>query len=86
MYRPPVPESQQAEPERPGIARCDSCGRDEPAADVVAVHRVYVTPAEPGFEDLTEPRIQVVPDLERWCFPCRASYPHQVEGDAEPNL
>jgi hypothetical protein len=63
------------------LARCDSCGRDEPVADVVAVHRVYVTPAERGFEDLTEPRIQVVDEVEGWCFPCRASYPHQVDGD-----
>ena len=71
---------------QPATARCDSCGRDEPAADVVAVHRVYVTPPERGFEDLTEARIQVDDDLEHWCFPCRASYPHQVEGEADPQL
>ena len=53
---------------------------------MVAVHRVYVTPAERGFEDLTEPRIQVVDEVERWCFPCRASYPHQVEGEEQPQL
>lgn len=71
---------------QPPLVRCDSCGRDEPAADVVAVHRVYLTPAEPGFEDLTEPSIQVVDEVERWCFPCRASYPHQVEGEDTPLL
>jgi hypothetical protein len=71
---------------QPATVRCDSCGRDEPPADVVTVHRVYVTPPERGFEDLTEPRIQVVEALERWCFPCRSSYPHQVEGEDEPNL
>jgi len=76
LYREPVADTMP----------CDSCGRDEPAADVVAVHRVYVTPAERGFEDLTEPRIQVVDEVERWCFPCRASYPHQVVGEAEPQL
>ena len=66
--------------------RCDSCGRDEPAADVVAVHRVYVTPAVAGFEDLTDERIDVVEELEHWCFPCRSSYPHQVEGEDQPQL
>ena len=66
--------------------RCDSCGRDEPAADVLAVHRVYVTPAVSGFEDVTDERIEVVPDVERWCFPCRSSYPHQPEGSDAPEL
>ena len=57
--------------------RCDSCGRDEPAADVVPLHRVYVTPALSGFEDITEERIDVVAEVEHWCFPCRTQYPHQ---------
>ena len=62
--------------------RCDSCGRDEPAAEVVAVHRVYVTPAAWD----TEERIDVVAEVERWCFPCRSHYPHQEVGAAEPEL
>jgi hypothetical protein len=62
--------------------RCDSCGRDEPAADVVAVHRVYVTPAAWD----TEERIDVVEEPERWCFPCRTSYPNQPLGQDEPDL
>ena len=65
---------------------CDSCGRDEPAADVLVVHRVYVTPPERGFEDLTEAKVQVVEELERWCASCRATYPHQLEGEDEPLL
>ena len=63
-------------------SRCDSCGRDEPAADVEAVHRVYVTP---GAWD-TEERIDVQDDVERWCFACRSHYPHQLVGAAEPEL
>jgi hypothetical protein len=62
--------------------RCDSCGRDEPAADVEAVHRVYVTPG--SWE--TEERIDVQDDVEQWCFACRSHYPHQPVGAAEPEL
>lgn len=62
--------------------RCDSCGRDEPADDVVTVHRVYVTP---GAWD-TEERIDVQDDTERWCFACRSHYPHQLPGEDEPEL
>lgn len=62
--------------------RCDSCGRDEPAADVEAVHRVYVTP---GSWD-TEERIDVQDDVEHWCFACRSHYPHQLVGAADPEL
>lgn len=53
--------------------RCDSCGRDEPPGDVLAVHRVYLTPAAWD----TEERVEVVPEVERWCFPCRTSYPNE---------
>jgi hypothetical protein len=62
--------------------RCDSCGRDEPDADVLAVHRVYVTPAAWDAEE----RIDVVEDVERWCPSCRSTYPHQLEGNAELEL
>lgn len=72
MYRRPVAET----------IRCDSCGRDEPAADVVEVHRVYVTPAAWDVEE----KIEVVDEVERWCFPCRTSYPNQPVGAAEPDL
>jgi hypothetical protein len=57
---------------------CDSCGRDN--EELVEVYRVYVTPETwdtPG-------RVDVVPDVERWCYVCRAHYPHQlVDGDLE---
>ncbi len=65
---------------------CDSCGRDEPAEDLLAVHRVYVTPGVSDDDDAPPDRVEVVADLERWCFPCRSSYPHQLEGADEPEL
>jgi len=51
--------------------RCESCGGE--ADDVVAVHRVYVTPAAWD----TEEKIEVVDEVERWCSPCRTHYPHR---------
>jgi hypothetical protein len=51
--------------------RCDSCGRDED--DLVAVHRVYVTPESWDAEG----KVDVVDEVERWCFVCRTHYPHQ---------
>jgi hypothetical protein len=62
--------------------RCDSCGRDEPADDVLAVHRAYVTPAAWDQEE----RVDVQAEVERWCFACRSHYPHQEVGAAEPEL
>jgi hypothetical protein len=57
------------------VARCDSCGSD--ADDLAAVHRVYLTPESSGAPG----RVDVCDDVERWCFPCRTSYPHQeVDG------
>jgi hypothetical protein len=53
------------------IGRCDSCG-DEGAA-IVAVHRVYVTPEAWD----TDEKVEVLDEVERWCFPCRTSYPHE---------
>jgi hypothetical protein len=59
----------------PGSGSCESCGA--PADDLVRVHRVYVTPEAWD----TEERVEVVDEVERWCFPCRSSYPHRaVEG------
>ena len=55
------------------MTSCDSCGRDDPEADVLAVHRVYVTPAAWD----TEERADVQDEVEHWCFPCRTHYPHQ---------
>jgi hypothetical protein len=53
------------------VGRCDSCG-DDPV-EVVAVHRAYVTPEAWD----TEGKVEVLDEVERWCFPCRTSYPHQ---------
>jgi hypothetical protein len=54
---------------------CDSCG--DRTTDVVPVHRAYVTPEAWD----TEGKVDVLDEVEQWCFPCRTSYPHQpVEG------
>ena len=60
--------------------RCDSCGRDED--DLVEVHRVYVTPETWD----TEGKVEVVDEVERWCFVCRSHYPHQPVGASDPEL
>ena len=60
---------------------CDSCGRTEIV--LWAVHRIYITPAEQGFEDLTETRSRTLPEVEHWCLACCASYPHERIGPAE---
>ena len=52
---------------------CESCGAPTEADDLVAVHRVYVTPEAWD----TEEKVDVVDEVERWCFPCRSLYPHQ---------
>lgn len=51
---------------------CENCGGRD--ADVIAVHRLYVVPEAwdtPG-------SVTKVADVERWCFPCRSMYPHEV--------
>lgn len=69
----PTPAHSDAETET-----CESCGAV--ADDVAAVRRVYVTP---GAWDPTSPdetasdTVDVVDEVERWCFPCRSQYPHQ---------
>jgi hypothetical protein len=60
---------------------CDSCGRDA-EDDVIAVHRVYVTPESWD----TEERIEVVDEVEHWCFVCRSHYPHQIVGAQDLEL
>ena len=50
---------------------CDSCGAD--VDDLTRVRRHYVTPESwdtPG-------KVQVVDEVERWCFACRTHYPHE---------
>ena len=75
MPTPPSPD--------PGLPTCDSCGA--PAADTAPVHRVYVTPRawdlasddQAGGDEVPAERIDVVDEVENWCFPCRSQYPHQ---------
>jgi len=54
------------------VGTCGSCG-DE-AVEVVAVRRIYLTPAAWDQEE----KVEMLDAVERWCFPCRTSYPHQV--------
>jgi hypothetical protein len=54
-------------------ATCESCGAPTTADDLLPVHRVYVTPEAWD----TEEKLDVVDEVERWCFPCRSLYPHQ---------
>jgi hypothetical protein len=56
------------------VGRCDSCGDD--GVEVVRVHRIYVTPEDWD----TEEKVEVLDEVETWCFPCRTSYPHEVLG------
>jgi hypothetical protein len=53
---------------------CDSCGRD--ADEVLAVHRLYVTP---GSWD-TPAGVRRLEEVERWCVSCASQYPHEPAG------
>jgi hypothetical protein len=53
------------------VGTCESCGRKN--EELVAVHRVYVTPESWD----TAGRVDVVDEIERWCFTCRTHYPHE---------
>jgi hypothetical protein len=60
---------------------CVSCGAL--ADDTARVRRVYVTPGgwDLGADEPAPDRVEVVDEVEAWCFPCRSQYPHQpVEG------
>jgi hypothetical protein len=54
--------------------RCESCGRE--GEELERVHRVYVTPESWD----TEGKVEVMDEIERWCFVCRSHYPHQELG------
>jgi len=58
---------------------CDSCGD---ASDMlVGVHRIYLRPAASGLSDAVGEQAvhaDVMTEIEQWCFPCRAHYPHEV--------
>jgi hypothetical protein len=58
---------------------CDSCG--DASDTLVGVHRIYLRPtaAEPGATEGDQAvRADVMTEIEQWCFPCRAHYPHEV--------
>ena len=61
----------------PASASCDSCGA--PADDMARVRRVYVTPGawDLGADEPAPDTVQVLDEVETWCFPCRSQYPHQ---------
>lgn len=48
---------------------CDSCGVEDDA--LTPVRRKYV-----GAPDGSSPE-RLVDEIERWCVPCRTSYPHE---------
>jgi hypothetical protein len=55
---------------------CENCAREDD--DLVAVHRVYLTP-----ESWDAPASsQTVPDVEVWCFSCRSQYPHETHDNS----
>ena len=58
-------------------ACCESCGSPEPDDQLGSVYRVYL-------ETDGEGRVigeRVLPDLERWCVPCRTLYPNRPAND-----
>ena len=55
---------------------CESCGSEGQSLE--PVRRVYVTPAAWD----TEEKVEVVDEVEHWCFPCRTHYPHEEVGSA----
>jgi hypothetical protein len=57
------------------LGRCHSCGDD--AVAVVKLHRIYFTPEAWDQEE----KVEVLEEIEQWCFPCRTSYPHQLLED-----
>ena len=74
------PEPNEAHKTDETNATCESCGATAAGDDdLVPVHRVYVTPAAWDTEH-TEEKVEVVDEVERWCFPCRTLYPHQEIG------
>jgi len=66
-----------------GATSCDSCGA--PADDLARVRRVYVTPGawDLGADQPADDTVQVVDEVEAWCFPCRSQYPHQPVDDRD---
>ncbi len=55
--------------------QCENCGGDD--SDLVVVHRLYVVPESWD----TKGSVTRVEETERWCFPCRSMYPHEVAED-----
>jgi hypothetical protein len=53
---------------------CESCAREDD--DLVAVHRVYLSPDTPGPDGT--PAASTMVDVELWCFSCRSMYPHEL--------
>jgi hypothetical protein len=77
-----MPEPTHSPPGPPADAPvCASCG--SPADDTAPVRRVYVTPGawDLGADEPAPDTVQVLDEVEAWCFPCRSQYPHQpLEG------
>lgn len=69
----PVYRADVASHGAPAASACDNCGAVGGALE--PVRRVYLD-LDPGDADIFLARL-VMPEIERWCPACRASYPHQ---------
>ena len=54
-------------------AACENCARECDAAELFAVHRVYLNLDE--WNEVIESR--VMEEVESWCASCRSIYPHE---------
>jgi hypothetical protein len=55
---------------------CENCAT--PDDELIAVHRVYVTPEA---WDSPEASAKVMDEVEHWCVSCCTQYPHILEGE-----
>jgi hypothetical protein len=80
-------------PPEDGLVTCDSCGAaaadTAPVHRVYVTPRAWdlfgdqaadadeETGGEGAGGDTRADHVEVVDEVERWCFPCRSQYPHQ---------
>jgi hypothetical protein len=74
MYPRVKPQVQSVRTMAAPVTECENCAR--PDAELVEVHRVYVTPADADHpEEVTE-----VDATEAWCVSCVSQYPCRALG------
>ena len=71
-----MPQPAHSPSGRTETTTCGSCGAE--ADDTAPVRRVYVTPGgwDLGADEPAPDTVDVVDEVEVWCFPCRSQYPH----------